>query len=741
MLLQTDVNDQGLNDTVLFLRTSDGTFLVSGEDLDRWRLRRPDAVPLTYQGQRYYPINALAGASVRFDEGRQTLSISTKAESFQPTLESVRGRAEGKPIVPQPGGFFNYTLAATHGDSGNIRSGAFEAGFFSRYGVLTSTALAPDLSDRSTWLRLESTYTIDHPTDMTSLRLGDSVTKPGAWGQSVRFGGIQYGTNFATQPNFIRSPFLAAAGQAALPSIVDVYVNNALVAQRSVPPGPFSVSNIPAVTGSGEVRVVVRDLLGREQLISVPFYSSATLLRPGVSDYSYEVGVQRQNFAVSSDTYGGGIGAATWRKGFTDALTAEVRAEATADSRDAGASAAYRLGSFGVVNGTVAASTSNAGTGELYGYGLEHIAQRYSIAVQTVQTTEDFRQSGMLPGQLPRRRQTSANLGVLLGRVGSVTLAYVVQQYRDQPTVETGTLGYAIPIGRWAQFSLTGVKTLSPSSGYTVFAAFSLSLGQTTSASAGLERSYDKASGTTQNHRTVTLQKSLPLGEGYGYRVQARDDDWMGGASAQTGFGTYTFDVAKAQSQNTAYQATASGGIGTIGGYTFFSRQITDSFGVVRVADYPHVRVLQDNQEVARTGSTGYAVLPRMRPYDRNPVSIDQSDLPFDANIGALKLEATPYYRSGVLIDFPVTRVRAATLHIVLDDGTDLPSGALARFDGKDHEFPTALGGEAYLEGFEAQNQLIVTWKNQSCTIDVPYPRTTDPLPDLGRFTCHGVKP
>jgi len=30
-----------------------------------------------------------------------------------------------------------------------------------------------------------------------TLRLGDGITRPGAWGQTVRFGGLQWGTNFA----------------------------------------------------------------------------------------------------------------------------------------------------------------------------------------------------------------------------------------------------------------------------------------------------------------------------------------------------------------------------------------------------------------------------------------------------------------------------------------------------------------------------------------------------------------
>ncbi|HUX23605.1 MAG TPA: fimbria/pilus outer membrane usher protein, partial [Burkholderiales bacterium] len=214
--------------------------------------------------------------------------------------------------------------------------------------------------------------------------------------------------------------------------------------------------------------------------------------------------------------------------------------------------------------------------------------------------------------------------------------------------------------------------------------------------------------------------------------------------SAQNDVGTYELDAShqKGGEGGTPVRLGVTGGIGMVGGHAFLSRAITDSFGVVRVADYPNVRVLQDYQVVGKTDANGYAVLPRMRAYDKNVVSVDQDDLPLDAAIGSLKLVATPYYRSGVLIDFPVKRERGGTLHVVLEDGSDLPSGALSQIVGKDEEFPVALHGEAYLTGFEAKNRIRFTWKGQNCTIDVPYPvNTKDALPDLGKFVCKGVHP
>ena len=62
------------------------------------------------------------------------------------------------------------------------------------------------------------------------------------------------------------------SGEAVLPSTVDLYVDNELRMRREVPSGPFSIQDLPVMTGQGDARLVVRDILGREQVITQPFY-------------------------------------------------------------------------------------------------------------------------------------------------------------------------------------------------------------------------------------------------------------------------------------------------------------------------------------------------------------------------------------------------------------------------------------------------------------------------------------
>src|SRR5262249_25578744 len=146
--------------------------------------------------------------------------------------------------------------------------------------------------------------------------------------------------------------------------------------------------------------------------------------------------------------------------------------------------------------------------------------------------------------------------------------------------------------------------------------------------------------------------------------------------SAQNNVGTYTLEAARLQNDN-FLRAGVAGGIGLVGGHPFLARQLGDSFALVRVADFPNVTVYPDNQPVGRTAKPGLAVLPRLRAYDRNPVSIELDDLPADAKIDAAKLVAVPYAHSGLLLDFPVTREHGVLLQIVLDDGQPLPPSSV----------------------------------------------------------------
>jgi outer membrane usher protein len=738
LLLQVDLNAQGLDETVLVLRAPDGKIAVPVDNLERWRLRRPPGPPRFHAGLQYYALDAIDGVTYAYDPVKQRLTITAPARAFTDTRFVNAQLQYPAPTPSQPGGFLNYNLFGSRASGESQYAGQFEAGVFSAYGVLVAGLLAQDNAGTKNSVRLDTTWTSDFPQRLSTLRIGDAINVPGAWGRAVRFGGVQYSTNFTTQPGYITFPSLATNGQAALPSTVDVFVNNALVAQRQVPPGPFSITNIPTVNGSGNVQLVVRDLFGREQLISQPFYASVNLLKAGLEDFSYEAGFERNNFGVESFDYGHAVASATYRRGLTDQLTGEVRGEASRDLGVAGVALGYLIADVGVVTANAVASGGGGGSGGLGGIGFQRQTGRFSVLAQGQWSSSSFRQIGATTDSPVPLRQWSASVGYQFDRYGSASATYVAQDFRTKDSVHVLSGGYSVGLGPWAFLNLTVAKTFGVHGDVALGATITVPFGDRTIAAVAYNGVRESSQGNTDD-TSFTLQRNLPVGEGYGYRIVAHTHDEITASGTwQNNIGTYTLDVSRFQGSN-AERVNVAGGIGYVGGHAFLSRQITDSFGVVRVADYPGVAVLQDNQPVGRTDANGYAVLPQLRAYDINRVSIDQQDLPLDATLDSLKMESVPYYRSGLLFDFPVRRSHGATLRIRLDDGAPIPSGAIVRIAGRDEEFPVGLEGEAYLTGLEEENHLSASWKGRSCEFDAKFPRTADPLPNLGTFVCHGV--
>jgi outer membrane usher protein len=529
-------------------------------------------------------------------------------------------------------------------------------------------------------------------------------------------------------------------GQAVVPSTVDVFVNNALVSRQSVPPGPFSISKLPVITGAGEVQLVVRDLLGREQRVSQPFYGSQALLRKSLEDFSYELGFVRENLGIHSNDYGSWLGTGTYRRGLSDNFTGEVHAEAMKNQITLGAGGDTLLPQFGTINAYAAASQANGIRGGSLLLGVDRQATPWSFGARSQWASSGFAQVGLEAPRMAPAQTSSLNLSYAAHVLGSIGLAYVAQRYRDQADVRIATLSYSVSLGKLGSLNLAALRTLSGEPSTTVFAMLNIPLGTATGLSISSQTMRGEHGGTRTDF-TTTLQRTLPSGDGYGYQLQTRSDGAREASLAlQNGVGTYSAGIAQGQGSTTT-RLGVSGGVALLGGDVFASRRIDQSFAVARVPDYPGVRILADNQLVARTDADGNALIPRLRAYDRNVLAIDLRDLPMDAQIKAMKLEVVPYFRSGIDVKFAVKPSHGATFTVLLEDGTPLPLGASVQEVGKDAVYPVGYGGEVYVMDLGTITRLRATWNQNHCEFEVGFTPGKDPLPDLGSFVCKGVTP
>lgn len=736
LLLAVYINQENLQETVVLLKTQ-GNLLASAADLARWRLPLPPQPTLSYQNQDYYDLQSLAGISYKIDEPTQSLWINAKSGVFPSTRIDGSSSEPAQSTPSSLGGFINYDIYGQSTELEPLRVDSLtEVGFFNGWGVGVSNFLAQNISEDARLIRLDSTWTVDRPDQMASFRIGDAVSNGGAWGRPVRFAGIQWATNFQTQPGFITFPMPSIGGQAALPSLVDVYIDNIRLLNRKVQPGPFTFNNIPAITGLREMRLVVRDILGREQTITQPYYASPELLQKNLHEFSYEVGSLRQNYGLTSNDYGDWFAAGTHRLGLNDNFTGEWHAELLQDQQNIGLGGAFLSPLTGVLDAAAAGSLSRKGAGSLLSLGWQRQTSRLSFGGRAQFASRGFAQLGLDPYRPAPRLLSSLHLGLATAKYGNVNISHIYQDYRDQDDVSLINLNYNLSFKNGWFLSLSAFDSLSDDNkGITL--TLSHTLGDRTNANLTAGRQNDSATALVQ------VQRNLPPGSGVGYRLLAGYDGAErieSGVTVQNDVGTYSLEGALFQDQ---YQVrgSASGGLAVMGGDAFLSRRLNSSFAVVQVPDYSNVRVYAENQLVATTNTWGNALVPSLRPYQENHIRIEQADLPLDTQIDTLSINAAPYFRSGFLLTFPVRHSRGATLKIRLDNGEALASGALVKIVGGREEFPVALQGAVYITGLAPSNRLRVLWRGQSCEFEVFFPETEEPLPDLGTFTCHGVSP
>lgn len=735
--LEIYLNNINLNETALVISTSAGRLWARTQDLKSWRLLIVDDVQITHNNELYSSLDSVNTLIYKVDAASQSLRLTIPVENLQTSLLTLQKTASAIPTKSSVGGFFNYDLNAIRTQGKNNAAAQLELGVFAAEGVATSQFLTRNFGEGNRVIRLDSTLTMDQPQNLATLRLGDAISRGGSWGRSLRFGGIQWSTNFATQPEFITIPLPTLSGTAALPSVAEVFINNIKTSQTNILPGPFSLQDIPVVNGQGEVRMVVKDLLGREQTISQPFHATRTLLKKGLSDFSYELGAEREKFGQADSSYGSRFFSGTYRNGLTDQLTGEIRSELSSAHQAFGVSSTKLIPGVGLADIALAGSLSNAGSGKMIKVEFEKQMPNWNFGTQMQFSSKQFKQLGASTNSFAPRMQTIVHAGVSDEQFGSLGVGYVRKDIRSEEGSEVLSTTYNRNLGNNWLLGLFATKNLSATRDKSV--GFILTHVFDDLSSASLSTSRQKDAHITQ----VQIQKNTTNGEGIGYHLLS---DWEAknleaNLKTESKYGVYGLQLAKRNNDISA-GVSVSGGVAMLGGQAFLTRRVNDSFAVVRVADYPDVQVYLENQAIGRTNSSGATLISGLRPYQKNSISIEQADIPLDAQIETLELKAAPYFRSGYEAVFPVKKSNGALLNIVLEGSNLSIGGALAGLNGSEEVFPVATDGRAYFTNLKSTNLIKVLLPNsRSCTFEVSFTPSTDPLPNLGSFICKEVTP
>ena len=183
--------------------------------------------------------------------------------------------------------------------------------------------------------------------------------------------------------------------------------------RRQVPSGPFSIQDLPVTNGQGDARLVMRDILGREQIITQPFDTSSRLLKQGLHDYSYEVGFARRNFGTDSNNYGRPTGGrhSPFRSS-PSSSPARLMVSFSSNQQTVGLGGVMMLPAAGVLSGSFAASHSDKGVGGLLGLGFRRQSRSFSFGMNTQIASQRFVKLGMQSEELAPRHISQAFVGL-----------------------------------------------------------------------------------------------------------------------------------------------------------------------------------------------------------------------------------------------------------------------------------------------------------------------------------------
>ena len=674
-----------------------------------------------------------------------TLEITAPATAFVgSTLGSIQSLTLSPPR-PQPGIMVNYDLLLSHSNANSIASAKLEAVAFNRFGnIVTSALLSGSGSGERSVTRLDTYWRYDIPHRMETLIVGDTVGVSGGWSRPVRYSGIRWGRNFGMRPGFVTMPQISLAGEAALPSTVEVLVNNARRLSHKVQPGPFDLNNVPLVTGAGEIGLVVRDLLGRETVVRQSYYASPRLLAPSLTDFSIESGWFRTGYG-STSVYGERFNTVTWRQGLNERLTGEVRLELEGGRRAAGTELSGLLATWGVGRLAMAASRSNSqGAGEngtLVQASIERSTTRMGGSLQYEHASRGFAPFGEALGSVALAQRVRERLLASLGGTlsGSITggLNYVRQTRHNNDRTTLLGVSMSMPLWQGASMSLLVNKQLGNSQNWSAAMSINFQLNDGINIASRLDRGNDgELNGAVSAGRSVSSELGL------GWQVQAattKSQMAQAGLQYHSNQAEWSLDAVTSASGQLATRLGSRGTIGWLEHMPFASRPVgQSSVAVVKVEGIAGVPVKRSHQVVAFTNQSGLAFVPGLLPWQANQIEIDPVDLPLDVEVTSVVQQVTPYPGSGLVVTFPVRRTHQALLVLHQPGGQPVPVGAKTRLLPNGPEFITGRRGEVWLTDLaETLQRVQVTWPKGGCILDLTVAASLDGTPGkIGPVVC-----
>lgn len=712
------------------------------------------------------------GYRVRYDASAQKVYFEVEASS-RPPAEFDASSTSAKPAASSSdmGAVLNYNvLGVANSQSGYNRfkftspefagaNAAVDARVFGTFGTFSSTGVfGSTLTEDSTALRLETAWSYSDQTNLQTYRAGDVISGGLPWTRPIRMGGLQVQRNFGLRPDLVTMPLPNYSGSAAVPSIVDVYVNGVKTYSQDVASGSYKINNVPVVSGAGDARIVVRDNTGRETETRQSFYVSPLLLRTGMSDYSLEVGFPRLQFGLASNSYSDNpVGSGSLRYGWNDWLTLETHGEVGAGLYNGGAGFAARIGQFGVLSLAGSLSAQNREFGALAYASIETQFRNVRFNASAQHTFGDYLDLAAVTARADLIDRQPIDISGAQSWLNSLTVktpkaldivSMGIPLTFDNASLSLSLIHLETASGRQsnlANASLTRPFMFGGSmyvSAYTdlsdrktsgIFAGVSFPFGQSSTISAGVSSTDGRAGGYVEAVKPLAQEPGS-----WGWRAREAE----GEAATRLASAAYRSQYARVEAtvvqgkNSTQARAEVEGAIATTGSSVHFSNRIDDAFAIVSTGA-PGVGVSYENRFVGSTNANGEVLVRGLRAYQQNTIEIDARGLPIDTEVVETKKVVSPADRGAVNVKFDLKKTaRSALVTVKRADGSYPEPGATARIKGSEQTAVVGYDGVVFLKELQDSNEVEIESGGKTCRARFKYPAGAAAQVTIGPVTC-----
>jgi outer membrane usher protein len=635
----------------------------------------------------------------------QQLAIRAEPAQLRTTaLVGDSGNTDQVRAEPTLGGgaFLNYTLQPT--------AAAFELGSSGRLGFGSIDLQLLRAPGHWSFSHDRATLQRQNPATHQAWTWGESTLRGGELGSQRAFAGVQWGSDFSTDPSLVTFSRPIVRGFLNAPATIELFVDDVLRAHESIAPGPFEISDVPFAAPGAKIRVIAIDATGSYDVPVRVDFGNALLLRSGLTDFSTAGGLAQSDGALSG-SYRGAVLSGSVRHGSSQRFTEELHAEDVVGAAFANVGLVYQPGASNLISlragaggerRALSVAFDGARPQSRYGDSLSFDRER-SMHLQNA-----FYTGLMRPGfALSLGLTTSVQSGV----PSRSTLT--VSGSRQQPTATTSL-----------NASWSG-RRLSLGLSYNPLARRTNAVSYRIDGNAGLAPSVNLRHGSGNPVLGTSYAGTL---DQHGL---ARFD-----SSEKTVAGSAEVHIVRVGERETV-TASVAGGIGLLAGHFYALPSVEQTFGVACAAGYPGVRVTLDGRSVGRTDARGCVLLPRLVPYTANRIGLDGEDLPLGTTFDAY-VDVVPFGRSPQRVVLSITGGGGFTVHVMHADGSPLLSGAALQIShDPTRSWPVGYGGLAYLTGIVAGPiDFLASEGSKSCRVHVDVPRDLTQVPDLGTIVC-----